>query len=112
MDDTISVQAAIDALNLADDRGQIHSILDVIDIIKALPSAQQWIPCSERLPELAGYYLVTRRCFGWHCTEYRETDIAIYDFNGWHKVGTASEVGTVIAWCELPEPYKEDSDNE
>lgn len=37
MNDTISRTAAIDALNLADDRGQIHSILDTIDIINTLP---------------------------------------------------------------------------
>lgn len=37
MDDTISRAAAIDALNLADDRGQIHTLLDVITVIKALP---------------------------------------------------------------------------
>lgn len=38
MDDSISRRTAIDALNLADDRGQINSILDTIDIINTLPS--------------------------------------------------------------------------
>lgn len=37
MNYSISKNAAIDALNLADDRGQIHSILDTIDIINTLP---------------------------------------------------------------------------
>lgn len=80
-----------------------------IKILKNLPSeqsAQQWIPCtcSERLPEPGEYYLVTRQYFGWNCTEYREIDIAKYDFNGWPKGYT------VLAWCELPEPYKENTD--
>lgn len=49
-DDTISRSAAIDALNLADDRGQINSILDVIDVIKALS------------PEEPSYEAVTEYC--------------------------------------------------
>ena len=60
-DDTISRQAAIDALNkrwgtciLGDD------IADgCANVLNALPSAQpQWIPCSERLPEENVYVLV------------------------------------------------------
>ena len=39
-DDTIYRAAAIDALNLADDKGEIVSLLDVLQIINALPSAQ------------------------------------------------------------------------
>ena len=63
-------------------------------------SASQWIPCSERLPEPGKYYLVTRQTFGWNCTEYREIDIAKYDFDGWHKATK------VLAWCELPKPWE------
>lgn len=37
MNNSINKQTAIDALNLADDRGQIHTLLDVITVIKALP---------------------------------------------------------------------------
>ena len=39
-DDTVYRQAAIDALNLADDKGEIVSLLDVLQIINALPPAQ------------------------------------------------------------------------
>ena len=66
--------------------------------------AQRWSPCNERLPETGEYYLVTRQYFGWNCTEYREIDIAKCDFDGWNKAD-------VVAWCELPEPYKEGSDD-
>lgn len=62
-----------------------------------------WTPCSERLPGRGEYYLVTRQYFGWNCTEYREIDIAKYDFDGWHKADN------VLAWCELPKPYQEDN---
>lgn len=35
--DAISRQAAIDALNLADDKGEIRSVMDAIGTLKALP---------------------------------------------------------------------------
>lgn len=47
-DDTISRRAAIDALNIADDKGEIRTILDAIEVLKNLPSAQParvWTPC-------------------------------------------------------------------
>lgn len=60
----------------------------------------QWIPCSERLPEPGEYYLVTVQFLGWNGTEYREIDIAEYEYDGWDKANT------VLAWCELPKPYE------
>ena len=45
MDDLIRRQDAIDAMLEA------YEDLDAEWIIKRLPSAQQWIPCSERLPD-------------------------------------------------------------
>lgn len=64
-------------------------------------SALQWIPCSTALPEHDGEYLVTKKSFGWNCTEYIETDIARYEKKGgWHKADT------VLAWCELPKPWE------
>ena len=68
-----------------------------------------WIPCSERLPDKAGYEVLAtlENSFGqrrvtiiftgygdesfWHCNN-KEIDI---------------EVWKVIAWQPLPEPYKE-----
>lgn len=65
---------------------------------------KRWIPCSERLPEPGEYYLVTKQYFGWNCKEYREIDIAKYDFDGWYIAVT------VLAWCELPKPYREEGE--
>ncbi len=39
MSDFISRQAAVDAMNYADDMGTIRSILDVLDVLRTLPSA-------------------------------------------------------------------------
>lgn len=53
MDDTISRQAAIDAVRKAKDKSEAHRML------VQLPSAQPgWIPCSEKLPEENVYVLV------------------------------------------------------
>ena len=66
------------------------------------PKQPGWIPCSTALPKQDGDYLVTKKSFGWNCTEYIETDIARYEKkDGWHKADT------VLAWCELPTPYRE-----
>ena len=46
--DTIDRRTAIDALNIADDKGEIRTILDAIEVLKNLPSAQParvWTPC-------------------------------------------------------------------
>ena len=40
MSDPIERQNAIDALNIADDKGEIRTMLDVIEVLKSLPSAQ------------------------------------------------------------------------
>lgn len=101
-DDTISRQAAIDAIKNS------KFLLNAMKKVIKLPSAQpepRWIPCSERLPEKGFTVLVTRLtndnityielaslqddCWMSNCDEYdKPTD---------HKV---------IAWMPLPEPYK------
>lgn len=73
--------------------------------IKAIPSADRWIPCSERLPSEQGQYLVTfPLCNGdpWvyvlsFCKgKFYETD------DEWGDV----EYDDVTAWMPLPEPWK------
>ncbi|MBP5170301.1 MAG: DUF551 domain-containing protein [Oscillospiraceae bacterium] len=54
---------------------------------------QQWIPCSERLPEYANYYLTSTEYDGVYCDFWDG-----YNFNRTEKI---------IAWMPLPEPYKE-----
>lgn len=65
-------------------------------IFDDIPSAQQWIPCSERQPEAGKYVLRTIRKFGWHGEEYWSVDIGPYNTND----------GSIIAWMPRPEPYK------
>ena len=58
-------------------------------------SAQQWIPCSERLPDQNGKYLVVGR----------QKAINILKFDGGRWYGKWG----VVAWMPLPEPWRGDS---
>ena len=78
--------------------------------VYSLPSAQpeqRWIPCSERLPEHGGRYLISV-LDGIN----RRTTVAPYlpRCKAWAMNGRMA-YWKVIAWMPLPEPYKED-DNE
>jgi len=88
MDDLIRRQDAIDAMLEA------YEDLDAEWIIKRLPSAQQWIPCSERLPDQNGKYLVVGR----------QKAINILKFDGGRWYGKWG----VVAWMPLPSPYREE----
>lgn len=122
MNDLISRQSAIDAAH--------KSIFDFFDIcdddeespmtykdelllevnkaittrIKALPSAQQWIPCSERLPETEVL------C----CDDRGEMFIGYLYTDKWSNTGYSAENNNCylidcIAWMPLPQPWKGES---
>ena len=130
MNDLISRQAAIEAIKtwgLLDGLSEGQAIEILADEEK-LPSAQQparviaqvnidtdelisrikedyyigeWIPCSERLPEKSGRYLVTNTRLG----AFEVTWNIFYNGKGEAPEGWLYEDGT-IAWMPLPEPYK------
>lgn len=125
--DLISRQAAIDAIlhnqevyanhfgNDPIDKYTIAIIDNDAQTIAQLPSAQQWIPVSERLPEpnetendCLVYYLVQN--------EYGDMMVAAYrgNTNGeiwWEQMYAHKPIqDEVIAWMPLPKPYKEEND--
>lgn len=64
------------------------------EILEGLPSMEpepKWIPCSDRLPETCGAYLVQDVCGG----------IFVDYWRGYWLAKT-----TMVAWRELPEPYR------
>lgn len=77
-----------------------HTFIDICNAIKSLEQETSWIPCSEELPRIKNQtekYLVTLKngtvcdamfteCDGEHWWNYNYDD--------------------VIAWQELPKPYK------
>lgn len=123
MSDLISRQAAIDALakHMRD-----MAVMDSFDadtsvdgwkplaenVLKSVPSAQpEWIPCSERLPEEYGDYLIT-----WTTSRRKRPFIAIcegvpysneFEWQLEDYIYAYPNV-KVIAWMPLPEPYKKE----
>jgi hypothetical protein len=80
--------------------GGSYAIDRAIEVLEWLPSAQpepQWIPCSERLPNHGGYYIVTRII-----TEEDDKWVG----TKWYSTGHGWEWDeNPIAWMPLPEPY-------
>ena len=105
MNDLISRQAAIETVRKAKDKSEAHRMLI------QLPSAQRWIPCSERMPEEDGQYLIT--------VKYKHVNDSYEDIYAEHGefyygrwdmfcFGHCGEVEDILAWCELPEPWEEE----
>lgn len=69
--------------------------------LKALPSAQQWIPCSERFPEEDVPVLVTTigKWGGFVSMDWVDPYT-----HKWNRSAKA------IAWMPLPEPYRKDEE--
>lgn len=139
MNDLISRQDAIDAIGkVADElyenikkgatfpqRQWFDGMAHAQSILEDLPSAQQWIPCSERLPEEDKDVLIAYRYKeGEGDTSHTEIDItsygnmyfggnAVHDFDGkrikhWRQpFAYFTQNYEVVAWMPLPEPYKE-----
>ena len=100
MDDLIKRQDAIRAVTTRDGCGRCEKA------IKNIPSAQQWIPCSERLPDeyvsVLCYQPILYGSNMW--IGYLNREMVWVDSDGWEKL-----TNPVTAWMPLPEPYKGDS---
>ena len=126
MADLIDRQSAIDVLAAMQGRCTSKAALiqnsKIWQQIKDLPSAQstieerKWIPCSERLPEANGRYLVTRglnACGSlWnrvYITNYSDLMGLKSERIWWDgNVGKSDfeRIDDVIAWMPLSEPWK------
>lgn len=102
MNDPIERQAAIDALyGITAYKNQIPLFSAVFNIEK-LPSAQRWIPVTERLPEKHSSAIVTD--FGYVTFAYTNNLDEWMDYDG-------NRLKNVTAWMPLPEPYRKEADH-
>lgn len=90
--------------------------LETAKRIRAIPSAQTWIPCSERLPEAEDMHKAPKHRYLCFCSAYgcskicvcARLDGAISSFWDWY--GVPFKDTEVLAWMPLPEPYKEEQE--
>ena len=77
-----------------------ETLLDAISAVEDVPSARQWILCSERLPEKLGEYLV--------CTDEQYIYLTVWfnDERKWAVIWEYENIN-VVAWMPLPEPLEE-----
>ena len=78
--------------------------------IMRFPSAQQWIPCSERLPKKGNVVLITNEKGNVKHGQYRGVHYMASDgtCNWWWK-GNRTE--GVLAWMPLPQPWEGGQDD-
>ena len=111
MGDLIDRQAAIDAFDGVKvdekteyDIGYNDGIDFAVSKLSVLPSAQQWIPVTERLPEMTDTYLVqvgiNENGEGMH-TEARTADWNTA-WHTWYVHTTRCLVGDIIKWMPIP----------
>ena len=80
--------------------------------IEALVEAKEhkggWIPCSERLPEEDGVYIISLKEYsGLICCAVAYLTLNHPKWKWWDLENEYEYYEAVIAWQPLPEPYKE-----
>ena len=102
-----------------DDGWWVCMAKDLENLVNAQPTVNQWIPCSARLPEEDGMYLVSVNPYYVPPKDY--TTDALYFHKGVWKYMDILKVHhaivpelvlrefewPIIAWMPLPEPYQE-----
>lgn len=68
--------------------------------------AEEWIPCSERLPNKIGRYLATIQFPTDFEKKYRSIDKVVFEI--YPETTRWNCEGEVIAWMPLPEPFTGD----
>lgn len=93
----------------------------IIDCIEEKPKVGEWIPCSERLPEVhrvemeteGEYYMISDSVI---ITDGKRMCITEYEVDDKYRKGWLNhcdeEMEEIIAWQPLPEPYRPEKESE
>ena len=94
----------------------VQGICEAIDFIEEQPKVGEWIPCSDRLPEVEDLheisiedstcYLIQRRCGVMDVAHY----IKVYGES--YFEAHCIKFNDVIAWMPLPKPYRPEEESE
>lgn len=76
----------------------------VFDVINEQPAVNRWIPCSERLPNEAGKYIV---CGRWHGEKPKTWICQFIIFGDIGGFANHAKNPPISFWMPLPEPPKE-----
>ena len=114
--DTLIKKAYDEAKGMAEPYDDFGTLVEwLVDKVPTIEPEQQWIPCSERLPDIDGIYLV-------YAPNYKGgSSTAKENYNGvmfskcqkgkWSiEHGYYKRPNCVIAWMPLPEPYREEGE--
>ncbi len=96
------------ALSVSGNDKEYEDVQAFIKCVEEWPLVNQWIKCSDRLPDKKGYYLVTRKNPKGHVTRTRfnpeQVERGVYN-SPWGN-GDCD----ILAWMPLPQPYKAESE--
>jgi len=110
-------QELIDICNVKSNAEMVAEILNTDNNHEVWSRPQgEWIPVSEKLPNICGVYNVTKRVIEGG-RRYYIADSCYFDGTGtWHndnRINFGREpVNCIIAWQPLPKPYKKEAEND
>ena len=114
MSDLIDRQTAIDEIKEIYEWHDNVTKERIIEHFERLPSAQQWIPCSEvtgeGYPKEDGFYYVTERNYGFYLDADSKQNVAhtSHFFNGdFTDRFYDKNHSNIVAWMPLQDPYEE-----
>lgn len=123
MAESIDREAAIKAISDSDPNGIRRTfgfnVGQIEEALRSVPavSVPQWISVKDRLPDVAGMYIVTA-CDEW-CSHgegiWYDTVVVVAEYSSgcwnWNDNGTDYDIDDLVThWMPLPEPLKGEND--
>ena len=91
-------------------------LIDFFPVSDACKPKDHWIPCSERLPEVGTYVLISKKALNFRsnlpnvCTAHRSCDPRSGKEEWNDMLFGKLDDGDVLAWMPLPEGYRGEQD--